>query len=77
MKHYPIGTLVNFENVTLKVLAQVGNSPSCYGCYFSRANHKKLHGGTISCCELPFACTAYERRDRQHVVYVLSEKKYV
>lgn len=67
LKIYPIGSKIRLFDVTLKVIAQKDNKPSCAGCYFEKHNPNK-RGSSISCFTHAIACTAHIRKDRHHII---------
>ena len=68
LKDYPIGCIIVYEGTTLTVTAQKGNIPSCGGCYFSNVAQAKRHK-KIACYLHGLACTAFKRKDKQHVIF--------
>lgn len=69
-KYYPVNSLINYDGVTLKVVPQKDNRPSCAGCYFDKHTQQKI-GKYISCYKHAMSCTASVRKDRQHVIFKL------
>ena len=72
MKDYPIGSVFNYENVQLKVVAQKENAASCVGCCFTENRYTKWHGGRISCYVHGLCCTKHIRKDKKHVIFVIN-----
>jgi hypothetical protein len=68
IKVYPVGSKIRFLGKVLTVVAQKDNKPSCAGCYFEKHNQNK-RGSSISCFTHAMACTAFLRRDKQHVIF--------
>ncbi len=69
-KFYKIGGVVSFDGVNLLVKGQIGNKPSCMGCFFTDDNRKKHGLKRISCYLHGMSCTAAMRRDNKHVVFI-------
>lgn len=67
LKFYPVGSTVEYGNVTLNVVTQKNNLPSCAGCYFSDHEQDK-RGGSTSCYSHGIACTAHVRKDHRHII---------
>ena len=69
-KFYAVGSLVNYEGRTLLVKGQVGNKPSCVKCFFTKGNMKKAGLKPVSCYVHGMQCTASQRKDNRHVVFL-------
>ena len=68
-KFAPVGFKIRYNNETLLVVVQKDNKPSCQGCYFNKTNSRKRKTFK-SCVSHGFMCTAYSRRDNNHVIFV-------
>ena len=69
-KYYPIGREVDYEGVTLKVVATFDNRPECLHCFFSDSEREKAKLPRMSCCIHGLLCTKHMRRDGKHVVFL-------
>ena len=68
-KYFPIGIIVEYEHVKLKVEATKCNTPMCSGCYFSDAYRRKNKLKRFNCYMHGFDCLAFTRIDKKHVVF--------
>ena len=67
--YYPINAKIHYDdNVTLIVVAQEDNKPSCTGCFFSDSVQEKRHK-KIACYIHGMSCTAHTRKDKKHVIF--------
>lgn len=70
MKYVKVGEKVNYNGATLLVVKSKDNKPTCSGCYFSEWYRKRAGMTNISCCVHGLACTAGNRKDKHHVVFI-------
>ena len=71
MKYNPIGTIFlndvpHMPMVYLIVVPQVNNKPICNGCFYQTTKCRTCNA---------HACTPYLRKDKKHVIFVVTELK--
>lgn len=70
MKYVKVGEKVDYEGTTLLVAISKGDTPTCSGCFFSDRYRGRVGLARISCCVHGLACTARNRKDKHHVVFI-------
>lgn len=68
--YHPVGSIVIYKEQKLLVKKQQDNKPVCNGCYFGKHMRKKLGLPSVSCCQHGFMCTASQRKDKNHVIFL-------
>lgn len=70
MKYFEVGKKINYNGTILLVAKTKDNKPVCTGCYFS--DGYRIYAGMpkISCCAHCLACTAGNRKDNHHVIFI-------
>ena len=69
LKYYKQWSVVDYNGVSLVVLPQAGNKPSCLGCYFSNHVQKTINKHEFNCVSHGMACTAHLRKDKHNVIF--------
>ena len=70
-KYLQVNSVFEYDGTKLKVVPQKYNNPSCAGCFFTEDNRKALGLKPISYNVHNYACTAFGRKDKQHVIFVI------
>ena len=70
MKYVKVGDMVDYNGTTLLVAKSKYNKPTCCGCFFSDVYRDSAGLARLSCCTHGLACTAGNRKDKHHVVFI-------
>ena len=70
MIYVKVGEKVNYNGTMLLAAKSKDNKPTCSGCYFSDGYRILAGIAKISCCVHGLACTAGNRNDKHHVIFM-------
>jgi hypothetical protein len=70
MKYVKVGEKVDYNGTILLVAISKDDKPICSGCFFSDRYRGRVGLARISCCVHGLACTARNRKDKHHVVFI-------